>query len=106
MSEMIKKYPYLKNHFNKGEQTVYEGVGCSMCGNLGYTGRVALFEVIKVTEDLRNVIVSNPSASEIWKVAKKQGSVSMFEDGVEKVKNGVTTISELLRVAEQPEEEE
>ncbi len=105
MTKLIKKYPQLKGHFKEGEQTVYEGAGCGMCGEIGYTGRVALFEIIKVTEEIRDVIAKNPSAGEIWKVARKQGSVSMFEDGVEKVKNGVTTIHELLRVAEQPSDE-
>ncbi len=101
--ELIKQHPVFKNYFKEDKQTVYEGSGCDMCNNVGFMGRVALFELIKVTEEMREVILKNPSAGEIWKLARKQGTKPMFEDGIEKVKAGVTTLSELLRVAEPPD---
>ena len=72
------------------------------CGNTGYKGRTAIFEFIQVTQDMQELISKKPSSQEIWKQARKDGSQSLFEDGVLKVKNGVTTIEELLRVAEPP----
>ena len=52
-----------------------------------------------MTSEMKNLILQNPSTQQIWQLAKKQGSCSLFEDGLEKVKNGLTTIEELLRVA-------
>ena len=52
---------------------------------------------------MKELILKNPSTQEIWSLARKQGSISLFEDGIEKVKNGITTLEELLRVAQPPE---
>ena len=82
--------------------TFYEGKGCAMCGGTGYKGRTALFEYILVTPAMQTLIVKKPSTQEIRKLARTEGSASLFEDGVLKVKNGITTIEELLRVAEPP----
>ena len=81
---------------------IYAGKGCSVCGNTGYKGRTAIFEFIKITQNLQDLIIKNPSTSEIWNLASKEGSLSLFEDGIEKVKSGVTTLEELLRVAPPP----
>jgi type II secretory ATPase GspE/PulE/Tfp pilus assembly ATPase PilB-like protein len=78
---------------------LYSGKGCNACNNTGYKGRTALFELIKVTPDLKELILKNPSTNQIWKVAYKNGSTPLFEDGIEKVKNGIITLQELLRVA-------
>ena len=90
----------LKEYFKYDEYTLYEGRGCDFCGDSGYKGRVALFEMIRMTPELQELVLKHPSSQEIWELAQKQGSVSMFEDGVEKVKNGMITIAELLRVAD------
>ena len=62
---------------------------------------MAIFEFIEVTEALENLIVKHPSAGQIWDLAQSEGAKSLFEDGIEKVKNGVTTLDELMRVAEE-----
>ena len=82
--------------------TLYGGKGCAACGNSGYKGRTAIFEFIRITPEMQEFILKNPSTQQIWQLACRQGSRSMFEDGIEKVKNGITTIEELLRVAEPP----
>lgn len=82
--------------------TWYKGKGCSMCGYSGYKGRVAIFESIRATPEMRELILKSPSTGEIWRLARSQGSMSLFEDGMEKVKNGISTLEELLRVAEPP----
>ncbi|MDP3724314.1 MAG: hypothetical protein Q8R11_01630, partial [bacterium] len=85
--------------FGEPDVTLYTGRGCISCGGTGYKGRIGLFELIPLSKDLRAAILHHPSAAEIWDVAQKGGTSSLFEDGLEKVKSGITTMDELLRVA-------
>ena len=85
-----------------GSFNLYKGKGCAMCGNTGYKGRTAIFEIINISRDLQELIIKNPSAKDIWDLAKKQGARSLFDDGLEKVKSGITTLEELMRVASPP----
>ena len=97
--------PQLKTTFSylEGESvTLYEGKKCAACSHTGYKGRTAIFEFIKITQEMQNVILHSPSTQEIWQLARKEGSKTLFEDGMDKVKAGVTTLEELLRVAEPP----
>ena len=84
--------------------TLYEGKKCEVCGFTGYKGRTSIYEVIKITPTLQELIVKRPSASEIWALARKEGAKSVFEDGLEKVKNGLTSIEELVRIAPPPDQ--
>ncbi len=84
--------------------TLYEGKKCEVCGFTGYKGRTSIYEVIKVTPTMQELIVKRPSAQEIWNLARKEGAKSVFEDGLEKVKNGVTSIEELVRIAPPPDQ--
>lgn len=88
--------------FGKKSCTLYQGKGCPACSQTGYHGRTAIFEFIRVTPEMQNLILGSPSTQQIRRLARSQGSQSLFEDGIEKVKNGITTIEELLRVAEPP----
>lgn len=92
-------FPGAKDFFQEKKITLYAGKGCDACGHTGYQGRAAIFEFIRVTPDLQDLILNNPSTKEIWKLAKAQGSKTVFEDGIEKVRNGTTTLEELVRVA-------
>lgn len=100
--EMAKKYPSSAAYFSDAKLTFYQGKGCSACNNTGYRGRIAIFELIAVTPELQDLILKSPSTKQIWELAKKQGSHTIFEDGIEKVKAGITTLDEVLRVAEPP----
>ncbi len=84
------------------EATVYAGKGCNVCNNTGFIGRNALFQFIEVTPEMQDLILKAPSTQEIEALAHKQGSISMFDDGIAKVKAGVTTLAEVLRVVEPP----
>lgn len=84
-------------------KTLYHGKGCTVCNNTGYEGRTAIFEIIRITPSIKELILKRPSTQEVWHLAHKEGSRSMFDDGIEKVKEGVTTVQELLRVAQPPE---
>lgn len=77
--------------------TLYKAVGCDKCTN-GYKGRVGLFEVLPMTKDLGQLIMSGGNSLEILKLAQKDGMLTIFESGLEKAKLGITTIEEVNRV--------
>ncbi len=77
---------------------LYRGKGCDQCENTGYVGRVGIFEVLKVTEQIGRMILENRSATEIEHVAVKEGMIKMIQDGYLKALEGITTIEEVLRV--------
>lgn len=95
--------PATPKFFPKKITMLYKGNGCPSCGNTGFRGRIAIFEFINATPEMQNLVLGHPSTQQIWKLAREQGSRTLFEDGLEKVKNGVTTIEELLRVSAPPE---
>ena len=101
--ELVKLHPTISRYFQGKSFNLYKGKGCNTCGKTGYKGRIALFEIIRITPEMEDLILKNPPTSEIWKLARKQGSRSLFEDGLEKVKAGITTLEELFRVANPPE---
>jgi type IV pilus assembly protein PilB len=77
---------------------VYGVKGCSNCNNTGYIGRVGLFEFIKITREIKELILTSPSSDAIWDLAKKQGSKTMITDGIDKVRQGLTSVQEVFRV--------
>lgn len=103
-ADIAKKHKVLGKFFSEKTTTLYQGKGCDACGGTGYRGRTAIFELISVTPEIQELILKNPSSVEIWNIAKKQGVRSMFQDGLDKVRAGVTTLEELQRVAELPDE--
>ncbi len=102
--EFSKRFKEMSTYFSEKNVTTYQGKGCQTCGHTGYQGRTAIFEIIRITKEMRELILQNPSSQQVWKLAQKQGTRSLFEDGVKKVKNGITTLDELLRVAAPPEQ--
>lgn len=100
--DLFTKYPRLTGFFNESEIRLYKGKGCDVCGHSGFKDRTAIFEIIKSTPELQDLILTNPSTKEVWELARKQGSASLFEDGLQKVNQGVTSLDELLRIATPP----
>ena len=76
----------------------YEPVGCNRCGNSGYKGRTGLYEVMPITDEIRDLTVERAPAEEIRKIAVAQGMRPLRADGFEKVKHGLTSIAEVARV--------
>jgi general secretion pathway protein E len=76
---------------------LYRGAGCNLCANTGYLGRVGIFEVLTLSEEIKRLLIGNLSYDEIRAQAIKEGMVPMMHDGMLKVKDGTTTVSELLR---------
>jgi type II secretory ATPase GspE/PulE/Tfp pilus assembly ATPase PilB-like protein len=80
-------------------KTVYRGKGCGVCAGIGYRGRLGIFEAMGVGDELREAIVSPEFTLErLIAEARKGGWRTMFEDGLEKIQLGVTTIDEVMRV--------
>jgi type IV pilus assembly protein PilB len=86
--------------WSPGEEppTVYRPAGCSACSRTGYKGRLALHEVMRVTEEIERLAVAHASAAEIGATAREQGMVTLRDDGWTKVLLGDTSIEEILRV--------
>lgn len=79
----------------------YKGTGCPICFNTGYLGRTGLFEVLAVNKAIQEAITNKEDAATIRAIAIKYGMVPMLMDGIEKVKQGITTIDEIVGVANQ-----
>ena len=78
--------------------TLWRPVGCSSCSNTGYRGRIALHEVMTVTEEIERLAVAHASSAEITQVAVSQGMLTLRLDGWEKAKLGLTSVEEIMRV--------
>jgi type II secretory ATPase GspE/PulE/Tfp pilus assembly ATPase PilB-like protein len=76
----------------------YKSVGCDQCSHTGYRGRIGIYEVMRVTDKLRRAVAARASEAQIRDAAVAGGMVSLGEDGLSKVKGGITTPEELLRV--------
>ncbi len=76
---------------------VYAGKGCQVCNNTGYKGRVGLYEVMDINDELRELILVGASAMELRKKALEQGMIALRRSGLTKIKDGMTTLEEVLR---------
>ncbi|MFA5792702.1 MAG: GspE/PulE family protein [Candidatus Gracilibacteria bacterium] len=83
---------------DKQEFTLYKGTGCPLCNNSGYKGRTSISEVMEISPDIQKTILDNETPKIIEEIARKEGMTTLFEDGMLKVLNGVTTLEEVLRV--------
>ncbi|MEJ2441770.1 MAG: type II secretion system protein GspE, partial [Patescibacteria group bacterium] len=80
---------------------LYKGKGDAECNNSGYFGRVGIFEVLPITEKISRLILERAPSSTIEKEAAQEGMISLKQDGYMKVLEGITTLEEVLRVAEE-----
>jgi len=83
----------------KPGQKLYKGRGCPQCNNTGYKGRIGIYEVMPITDEIRDLVVTRPHPGAVRKLARKAGVTTLLEDGLEKVKAGTTTIDEVIREA-------
>jgi len=82
-----------------GTNKLYKGSGCDQCNNTGYKGRVALYEIMPINEDLREFILNGASTTEIKREAIRLGMRTLRKSGIKKILEGVTTIEEVGRVS-------
>jgi general secretion pathway protein E len=79
----------------------YRGAGCDACGGRGYVSRMGIFEMMPVTDDMRKLIMNNADASVLTQAARRNGMRNLREDGWIKVRDGVTTVDEVMRVTQE-----
>ena len=75
-------------------------VGCDRCRNTGYSGRVGIYEMLTINDELRDIVARNPNVSEFRKICIDRGMISLRADGMGKVKQGLTSVEEVFRVTE------
>ncbi|MFZ2154441.1 MAG: GspE/PulE family protein [Candidatus Moraniibacteriota bacterium] len=93
--------PKSKIEIPKNIESLYEPVGCLHCNNLGYKGRIGIFETLTINEKLEKLIIEMAGESEITKAALEDGMVTMTQDGILKVLEGTTSMEEVWRVTGQ-----
>ena len=107
IKQALEKIPAeIQKEFPKSGFEIYKaGEGCKDCRGKTYKGRIAIFETLAMTDELEKIILTNLSEGELRQEAQRQGMITMFQDGIIKVLHGVTSIEELLQVAQENEEE-
>jgi len=95
---LVEQIAYEKETGEKKTEFIYS-TGCKSCAYTGYRGRIGIFEILTMSDAIRTMIVKNASSTEIRSQALKEGMVTMMNDGMHKVKEGITTPSEVLRNA-------
>lgn len=95
-------YNLIEDKYKKGDKKLMipKIVGCEKCNNTGYMGRVAIYEVMPISEKISKLIIEKSAASEIQRLAMEEGMLTMKQDGYVKVLEGVTTMDEVVRVAQ------
>jgi type II secretory ATPase GspE/PulE/Tfp pilus assembly ATPase PilB-like protein len=79
------------------EPKLYQGTGCNLCANTGYRGRTGIFEFMVMSEDIRRMLRDHAGSAEIEAQAVAEGMVTMKQDGMQKAREGITTVSEVMR---------
>lgn len=101
--KLISSEPALSERLRKESKNLssvrlYRGLGCKVCGQTGYHGRIGIFEVLEITEGVRPLIIDRASSDIIMQTARRNGMTTLLEDGIGKVLNGITTLAEVVRV--------
>jgi type II secretory ATPase GspE/PulE/Tfp pilus assembly ATPase PilB-like protein len=90
--------PYGLGEWGLEHKKLTKGVGCDYCEDLGYYGRIGIFEILEITNGLSQLISQKSPSNQLLAEAKKDGMVTMREDGLKKVTKGITTLEEVLKV--------
>lgn len=88
----------MPEEFVEAHKNSYFGMGCKRCNGTGFRGRIGIHEVVEVNEEIRKLIMQRASAAAIREAAVRNGMKTMIDDGLDKVRNGITTVEEVLRV--------
>ena len=97
---VVREYQ-LRTFAPAGEITLWRSNGCEACSGTGYRGRTGIVEMLALTDILRDLILEHASAGKIEQVARREGMLTMLEDGCHKVLAGVTTLEEIVRVTQE-----
>jgi type IV pilus assembly protein PilB len=103
--EVVADIPYEKLQFlgipfeEVNDFVLYHGKGCEHCNHSGYKGRIGLYEVLPLKEEIKSLILKGAPYSELKKAASALGMKTIKESGIKKLKNGITTLEEVLKVS-------
>jgi type IV pilus assembly protein PilB len=101
--ELAKVPDKMKRYIEKAganPSEIFQGAGCDACRGSGYVGRAGIFELLVIDDDFRDMIHQDTSVSSMRRAFRDSGRDTLFDDGIKKVKQGITTIEEVLRVTE------
>jgi general secretion pathway protein E len=101
MPEMLDEIGFRRGDRRNGPDRFYEGSGCEKCSNTGYVGRVGIYELMPMNDDIRKLTVGKADSNQIRKKAAENGMRSLRDDGWLKVRQGVSSISEVLRATQE-----
>ena len=100
---MVRSQVERQRYLDMDDLGIPKAVGCRECRGRGYSGRLGLFEVLPITEEVRDLTLTNPSGSQLRRLALDQGMFSLRQDGWRKIVDGLTTVDEITRLT--PEDE-
>lgn len=96
--EAYETTPIMEKDFGIKQELLYRPKGCDYCGHTGYKGRVAIYEIILMNDKLRELITKGAPLGEIKENVKETGALSLFQSGIKKVEEGMTSIEEVLSI--------
>jgi type IV pilus assembly protein PilB len=101
ISKIMSKY-YTEDEINelglKDQYIFYKGMGCKSCGFTGYKGRIGIYEVMELDDEIKTAVLAGKSSDELEDIAVKNGMNTMLENGIEKTLSGITSLEEIIRV--------
>jgi type II secretion system protein E len=100
----LKEIGFPKDNNGEFPKVLYRGKGCAKCRGTGYYGRTGIFELLRMNDVIRDLVLTKTPANKIKEVARKQGMRTLREDGFEKVRQGITSIEEVITVTQIEEE--
>ena len=105
IDEVVERWG-LDRFADGGRVTLHKPVGCDSCGGTGYAGRLAILEILMMSNEIRDLVLKRCDVGDIARLAAEQGMVTMRDDGLQKAVQGLTTIEEVLRVTPDPSTKE
>ncbi len=97
----IDQLPAAEKQSVSGKTKFYKGKGCANCNNTGYKGRIGIFEIMAVSEKIKELTIKRATAGDLMAMARREGMITMRQDGILKALDGITTIEEIWRVTKE-----
>lgn len=98
LEKFIERLPVRVNKENYKDFNIFKAVGCDKCSGIGYKGRVAIYELLKIDKEIENVLIKGGGEIEIDELSRKKGMVTLQEDGILKIIQGLTTFEEVEKI--------
>jgi type II secretory ATPase GspE/PulE/Tfp pilus assembly ATPase PilB-like protein len=89
-----------RKYGHDGEVTLYTAKGCAECANTGYSGRIGIFELMPASAEVKRLIINGAPAAELFQLALREGMQTLKQDGIRKVLEGATELSQVLSVSQ------